>query len=215
MLEKERIEPSMVYEVENKLSLKEFFRNEAVILVFTFLCIFFEDKDFFMILTLLPALFYPISYIVIKKSNVIERAAYFLHYGIFSVCFSFFWAVVGMAGLFSLFSGKERISSICIALIGYFISLFLWFLIIKRSIAKTNNNNLNKMAGRIPITLCGIFGMYLGRTFLKDLDQDSAKEIFCTLCFLMSYFYSVGLGIFLKYHYIMKHPEILDNKKAK
>ena len=188
-------------------------------MVFLFIApifIFAEGKGlgFFIILILLPAFFYPISCIVIKKGKAIEGTAYFLHNGIYSACFSFFWAVMGMAGMFSLFSGRERTMVVSIFLIGYFVSLFLWFLIIKQSIAKTTKNNLNKMSGRISITLCGVFGIYLGRIFLKDLNQDSAKEIVCSLCFLISYLCTLGLGSFIKYRYIMKHPEILDKKRS-
>ena len=116
--------------------------------------------------------------------------------------------------MFTLFGGRERIVVISIFFTGYFVSLFLWFFLIKRLIAKTNNKNSNKMSGRISITLCAIFGMYLGRIFFKGLDQDSAKEIVCSLCFLISYLCTLGLGSFVKYHYIMKHPEILNKKET-
>lgn len=220
MMEKDKIEQFMVYGIENKISLKEVIRNEMVFLFISLILIFAESQGlglgFFMILILLPTFFYPISciVIVIKKGRAIEGTAYFLHNGIYTACFSFFWAVIGMAWMFSLFSGRERIVGISIFLIGYFVSLFLWFFIIKRSITKTNNKNSNKMLGGISIPICALSGISLGRIFFKGMDQDSAKKIFCCLCFFISYLCTIGLGSFIKYHYIMKHPEILDKKRS-
>ena len=216
---KDRIEQLMLNGIENKISFKEFIKNEMLILFCTFLFIFVAYKSFLMILVLLPAIFYTISYIVIKRGEAIEGVTVFLYEGIFFVCFSFLWAVAGMALLFSSFSGKERIAVICIALIGYVASQFLFVLMIKRSIAKTTDNKtdnkLNKMLAGIPITLFGAFGMSLGRTFLKDLDSNLAMKIGCSLCFLISYAFSIGTIYFFKYRYIMKHPEILGKKTAK
>ena len=212
-MEKDNIEQFMVDGIEKKISLKEFIRNEMVFIFLTLPCIFFVSKGFFMILTLLPVIFYPISCIMIKKGRAIEGTAYFLHNGIAAVCLSFFFAVVGMAMLFSLFSGRERIATICIVIIGYFVSQYLYFLVIKRHIAKNNHSYSTKMGGTFA-TLGAVLGISLGRAFLKDLDQDSILVLFCSLFFLCSYLASLGIINFFKYHYVMKHPEILDKKRS-
>lgn len=214
MMEKEKIDRFMVDGIENKISLKEFISFEIIIIFLAIPCIAFGDKRIFIILYILSAAFYLISYIKLRKGKVIEGATYFLHNGIISVCLSFIFAVVGIEVLFYLFSGKKRILVLSIVSIGYFVSQFLYVLKIKRMIAQNTYRN-NKMQVRITITLFGILGMIVGKVFLKDLDYDLKTIIFCVSCFFLSYLFSFGIINFVKYRYIMKHPEILDKKKAK
>lgn len=215
MSDKEEFEKYILYGIEKGIHLRECIENEILLLIFLafflIIDIVLERRDYVLwILFLLPALFYFISVLKLKKGKRIGGANYILHNGILSGCLSFLFGLIGFMMLFSVFEGKERIIMSCIAGTGYILAGILIGYFINRAIRKKQYSR--KKGGRIAIssTSGALFGISFAKTFLKDMDNETATGIVCILLFFLSYLTLIGIGSIFKYQYIVSHPEILD-----
>lgn len=214
MSDKEEFEKFILYGIEKEILLWECIENEILLLIFSvffvIIDIVLDRRDYvFRLLFLLPALFYFISVIKLIKGKRIEGVNYILHNGIFAGCLSFLFGLIGFIMLFSLFDGKERIIMSCIAGTGYILASILIGYIINRSIRK---KKYRRKTGGIAIssTSGALLGISFAKTFLKDMDNETATGIVCILSFFLSYLTLIGIGSIFKYQYIVSHPEILD-----
>ena len=214
MSDKEEFEKYILYGIEKEIYLWECIENEILLLIFfaffLIIDIVLERRDYVLrILFILPALFYFISVLKLKKGKRIGGANYILHDGILSGCLSFLFGLIGFIMLFSVFEGKERIIMSCIAGAGYILAGILIGYFINRSIRK---KKYSRKTGGIAIssTSGALFGISFAKTFLKGMDNKTATGIVCILLFFLSYLTLIGIGSIFKYQYIISHPEILD-----
>ena len=199
-------------QLQGKITIKKCVENEMLILLFSLPVIVIERRNIgVMILCILPALSYLISIIKLHKGKEIAGLQYILHNGIFAGCFTVIFALDGLEVLLYLFSGTERSIAIFIVSAGYVFMFMIWGFIV-RQYRKREYNKAKKIKGRSFFGLFGVTGILVARTLSKNIDNNTAWEIVCACCFLVSYLSLGGIFNIFQFQYIKKHPEIWDEQ---
>ena len=220
MIDKEEFEKFILHDIEKGISFKKCMKTEVALILIFLLAYAVESISgrrnyVFLSVFALPALVYLISVIKLGKGKRIAGIQYMLHNGILSGSFSLLFGSAGFEILVYLFSGKERIIMIFIAIIGYVFAVIFWVIFINQYLKKKKYSQQKKATGSIFAWAMGgsILGAAVGRSFLKDVNSGTAEGIICMLLFFVSYLMLIGIGSIFKYQYIVKHPEMLAETK--
>lgn len=208
--EQTAFEKYILFGTQEGISLAGCIKNEVLIILFSLPVLIFKRTNYiFFLLELLPAICYLISIIRLTKEGKIQGADYILQNGIFSICMSFSFGLSGLAVLLYAFSGGMRIFLLCIAAVGYAAALLIYGGIMRQMMERKDLDNVKKVNGGFLFLACGVLGVSAARIFLRNISNEMALGIMCICCFFLSFIALLGAFNLVKYHYLIKHKELL------